>query len=84
MVFSSREQQGIRSHLAGHIRGHILCERGQVLVGAGDPQHVPALMILLAAWTAANLEHIRRHQRLIADHRGPLDRYVIFQGVLIC
>jgi len=33
---------------------------------------------LLAAWTAANLEHIRRHHRhLVADHRGPLDRYVI-------
>ena len=30
-----------------------------------------------AAWTAANLEHIRRHKRLVADHRGPLDRYVI-------
>ncbi len=39
-------------------------------------------MILLAAWTAANLEHIRRHQRLIADHRGPLDRYVI--GRIVC
>ncbi len=35
-------------------------------------------MELLAAWTAANLEHIRRHHRhLVADHRGPLDRYVI-------
>ena len=32
---------------------------------------------LLAAWTAANLEHIRRRKRLVADHRGPLDRYVI-------
>ncbi len=40
------------------------------------PLH-PELVTLLAAWTAASLEHIRRHQRLVADHRGPLDRYVI-------
>jgi site-specific recombinase XerD len=40
------------------------------------PLH-PELVTLLAAWTAASLEHIRRHKRLIADHRGPLDRYVI-------
>ena len=40
------------------------------------PLH-PELTELLAAWTAANLEHIRRHKRLVADHRGPLDRYVI-------
>ena len=40
------------------------------------PLH-PELVELLAAWTAANLEHIRRHKRLVADHRGPLDRYVI-------
>ena len=40
------------------------------------PLH-PELTGLLAAWTAANLEHIRRHKRLIADHRGPLDRYLI-------
>jgi integrase len=32
---------------------------------------------LLAAWTGANLEHIRRHKRLVADHRGILDRHVI-------
>jgi site-specific recombinase XerD len=32
---------------------------------------------LLIAWTAANLEHIRRCKRLVADHRGPLDRYII-------
>jgi site-specific recombinase XerD len=37
----------------------------------------PELVQLLAAWTAANLEHIRGHKRLVADHRGPLDRYVI-------
>ncbi len=40
------------------------------------PLH-PDLVRLLAAWTAANLEHIRRHKRLIADHRGPLDRHQI-------
>jgi site-specific recombinase XerD len=40
------------------------------------PLH-PELTELLAAWTAANLEHIRRHKRLAADHRGPLDRHVI-------
>jgi len=40
------------------------------------PLH-PELVQLLAAWTAANLEHIRRHKRLVADHRGPLDRYLI-------
>jgi hypothetical protein len=40
------------------------------------PLH-PELVTLLAAWTAASLEHIRRHKRLAADHRGPLDRYVI-------
>ena len=40
------------------------------------PLH-PELVQLLAAWTAASLEHIRRHKRLVADHRGPLDRHVI-------
>src|SRR5216683_4155150 len=40
------------------------------------PLH-PDLVTLLTAWTAANLEHIRRHKRLVADHRGPLDRYLI-------
>jgi len=40
------------------------------------PLH-PELVQLLAAWTAANLEHIRRHKRLIADHRGALDRHRI-------
>src|SRR5262249_48357675 len=40
------------------------------------PLH-PQLVGLLAAWTAANLEHIRRCKRLAADHRGPLDRHVI-------
>jgi site-specific recombinase XerD len=40
------------------------------------PLH-PELVQLLAAWTAANLEHIRRHKRLAADHRGVLDRHLI-------
>jgi hypothetical protein len=40
------------------------------------PLH-PELVTLVGAWTAASLEHTRRHKRLIADHRGPLDRYVI-------
>ncbi|WP_300607829.1 tyrosine-type recombinase/integrase [Trebonia sp.] len=44
------------------------------------PLH-PELVQLLAAWTAANLEHIRRWKRLIADHRGPLDRHVICRVV---
>jgi site-specific recombinase XerD len=40
------------------------------------PLH-PELVELLAAWTAANLGHIRRCKRLVTDHRGPLDRYLI-------
>ena len=40
------------------------------------PLH-PQLTELLAGWTAANLEHIRRHHRLVADHRGPLERHLI-------
>jgi len=40
------------------------------------PLH-PELVQLLAAWTAANLEHIRRHKRLVADYRGVLDRHLI-------
>jgi len=40
------------------------------------PLH-PELTELLVSWTAANLEHIRHHKRLVADHRGPLDRHVI-------
>jgi hypothetical protein len=40
------------------------------------PLH-PQLTELLAAWTAANVEHIRRHKRLVADHRGTLDRHII-------
>jgi site-specific recombinase XerD len=40
------------------------------------PLH-PELVTLLAAWTAANTDHIRACRRLAADHRGPLDRYQI-------
>jgi site-specific recombinase XerD len=67
-------------------------EAGAVVrIGAGHWLHIPLgklrndryvplhpeLVDLLAAWTAANLEHIRRHKRLAADHRGPLDRHLI-------
>ena len=38
------------------------------------PLH-PDLVTLLGDWTAANLDHIRHHRRLIADHRGIIDRY---------
>ena len=40
------------------------------------PLH-PDLVGLPGAWTAANLDHIRAHKRLVADHRGPLDRHLI-------
>lgn len=30
---------------------------------------------LLTAWCADNIDHIRRHRRLVADHRGSLDRH---------
>jgi site-specific recombinase XerD len=40
------------------------------------PLH-PQLVELLADWTAANLEHIRGHRRLIVDRRGPLDRHAL-------
>ena len=35
-------EQSAGPHAAGHVRGHVLGERGQALVGAGDPQHVLA------------------------------------------
>jgi site-specific recombinase XerD len=38
------------------------------------PLH-PQLVEVLTTWTAENLEHIRRHRRLVADHRGTLDRH---------
>jgi site-specific recombinase XerD len=40
------------------------------------PLH-PQLVTLLGDWTAANLEHIRDHHRLVADRRGPLNRHTI-------
>lgn len=40
------------------------------------PLH-PELVTLLADWTATNLEHIRRERRLVADHRGSVQRYAI-------
>src|SRR5881394_2935805 len=44
------------------------------------PLH-PEFVGLLAAWTGANLEHIRAHRRLVADHRGPLNRYIVERTV---
>ncbi|HEY5011745.1 MAG TPA: tyrosine-type recombinase/integrase [Acidimicrobiia bacterium] len=40
------------------------------------PLH-PDLTSALARWTADNIDRIRRHRRLIADHRGPLDRHAV-------
>jgi hypothetical protein len=40
------------------------------------PLH-PQLVELLTEWTAANLEHIRAHRGLVADHRGPVNRHSI-------
>jgi site-specific recombinase XerD len=40
------------------------------------PLH-PDLVTLFASWTAANLDHIRHHRRLVADHRGTLDRHLV-------
>ena len=39
------------------------------------------LVAMLAAWTADNLEHIRRHRRLIVDHRGPISRFHVTRVV---
>ena len=44
------------------------------------PLH-PQLVEQLAAWTATNLEHIRRHRRLVADHRGPIGRHLVWRVV---
>jgi site-specific recombinase XerD len=38
------------------------------------PLH-PDLITLLAEWTATNADHIRSQRRLIADHRGSIDRH---------
>ena len=40
------------------------------------PLH-PDLIALLTRWTADNLEHIRANKRLVADHRGSLDRHAL-------
>jgi site-specific recombinase XerD len=40
------------------------------------PLH-PDLVTLFADWTATNLDHIRHHGRLVADHRGVLDRHLV-------
>jgi len=40
------------------------------------PLH-PDLVDLLADWAATNHDHIHRHRRLIADHRGPIDRHQV-------
>ena len=40
------------------------------------PLH-PDLVDLLADWAATNHDHIRQHRRLIADHRGPIDRHQV-------
>jgi site-specific recombinase XerD len=40
------------------------------------PLH-PQLVELLMTWTSGNLAHIRACRRLVADHRGPLDRHMI-------
>jgi site-specific recombinase XerD len=44
------------------------------------PLH-PQLVDLLTEWTATNLEHIRAHRRLVADHRGPLNRFIVERTV---
>jgi hypothetical protein len=40
------------------------------------PLH-PQLVELLTTWTATNIEHIRAHRRLVADHRGTVNRHSI-------
>jgi site-specific recombinase XerD len=40
------------------------------------PLH-PQLVALLTAWCADNLDSIRQHHRLIADHRGTIDRHQV-------
>jgi site-specific recombinase XerD len=40
------------------------------------PLH-PQLVELLMTWTSGNLAHIRACRRLVAGHRGPLDRHMI-------
>ncbi|HZC52422.1 MAG TPA: tyrosine-type recombinase/integrase [Mycobacterium sp.] len=44
------------------------------------PLH-PQLVELLTEWAATNLEHMRAHRRLVADHRGPLNRFIVERAV---
>jgi site-specific recombinase XerD len=44
------------------------------------PLH-PQLVELLAEWTATNLDHIRSHRLLVADHRGSVDRHQVWRIV---
>jgi site-specific recombinase XerD len=44
------------------------------------PLH-PDLVTLLAEWTASNADHIRTQRRLIADHRGSIDRHLVGRAV---
>jgi site-specific recombinase XerD len=44
------------------------------------PLH-PDLVTLFADWTATNVDHIRHHRRLVADHRGILDRHIVHRIV---
>jgi len=40
------------------------------------PLH-PELVSMLEEWSATNIVHIREHRRLVADHRGPIDRHMV-------
>ena len=44
------------------------------------PLH-PEIASLLETWRTRNVEHITAHDRLIADHRGRLDRHVVHRIV---
>ena len=44
------------------------------------PLH-PDLVTLLTEWTAINADHIRTQRRLIADHRGSIDRHLVGRTV---
>jgi site-specific recombinase XerD len=44
------------------------------------PLH-PEVAALLETWSVANAGHIARHQRLVADHRGPLNRHTVHRIV---
>lgn len=44
------------------------------------PLH-PDLVVLLEEWSSVNLEHMRAHRRLLADHRGDIDRHTVTRAV---